>query len=46
MERDTMQNIDSSEFFYGVASKTTEPKAIRTCPSRIFILNMPLSLDW
>lgn len=46
MERDTRQNKDSSEFLYGAASKTTEPKATRTCPSRIFILNMPSLLAW
>lgn len=46
MERDKMQNKDSSKFHYGIASKTTEPEATRTCPSRIFMLNMPLLLAW
>lgn len=44
MERDMMKNKDSLEFLYGVVSNITEPKATRTCPSRIYILNMPLLL--
>lgn len=46
MERDAIQSKHSSEFLYGIASNTIEPRAARICPSRIFILNMPLLLAW